>query len=439
MKKIAVVGTGYVGLVTGTCFAETGNNVTCIDIDEKKVERLRNGEVPIYEPNLDVLFERNISAGRLTFTTSLSEGIKDAEIIFLALPTPPGEDGSADLSYILGVADELGNLLTDYKVIVDKSTVPVGTAEKVTQAIAKNAKVDFAVVSNPEFLREGFAVSDFLKPDRVVIGTSDDRAKKVMESLYKPFVRQGNPIYFMDEKSAELTKYAANSFLATKITFMNEIANFCELVGADVDKVRIGIGSDSRIGKRFLFPGIGYGGSCFPKDVQALSKSGKEKNFNFEILDAVMKVNQSQKTILFPKINNFFRGDLKGKKIAIWGLAFKPDTDDIREAPALYLIDLLIEAGVEVISYDPEAMPNVQRLYGDKIQFSSNEYEVLKNVDALVICTEWGIFRNPDFARIKELMNDAVIFDGRNLFDLEEMTGKGFYYSSIGRNNIENK
>jgi UDPglucose 6-dehydrogenase len=439
MKKIAVVGTGYVGLVTGTCFAETGNNVTCIDIDEKKVERLRNGEVPIYEPNLDVLFERNISAGRLTFTTSLSEGIKDAEIIFLALPTPPGEDGSADLSYILGVAYELGNLLTDYKVIVDKSTVPVGTAEKVTQAIAKNAKVDFAVVSNPEFLREGFAVSDFLKPDRVVIGTSDDRAKKVMESLYKPFVRQGNPIYFMDEKSAELTKYAANSFLATKITFMNEIANFCELVGADVDKVRIGIGSDSRIGKRFLFPGIGYGGSCFPKDVQALSKSGKEKNFNFEILDAVMKVNQSQKTILFPKINNFFRGDLKGRKIAIWGLAFKPDTDDIREAPALYLIDLLIEAGVEVISYDPEAMPNVQRLYGDKIQFSSNEYEVLKNVDALVICTEWGIFRNPDFARIKELMNDAVIFDGRNLFDLEEMTGKGFYYSSIGRNNIENK
>jgi UDPglucose 6-dehydrogenase len=439
MKKIAVVGTGYVGLVTGTCFAETGNNVTCIDIDKNKVERLKNGEVPIYEPNLDVLFDRNISAGRLSFTTSLSEGIKDAEIIFLALPTPPGEDGSADLSYILGVADELGKLLTDYKVIVDKSTVPVGTAEKVTQAIAKHAKVDFAVVSNPEFLREGFAVSDFLKPDRVVIGTSDERAKKVMESLYKPFVRQGNPIYFMDEKSAELTKYAANSFLATKITFMNEIANFCELVGADVDKVRIGIGSDSRIGKRFLFPGIGYGGSCFPKDVQALSKSGKENNFNFEILDAVMKVNQTQKTILFPKINNFFRGNLKGKKIAIWGLAFKPDTDDIREAPALYLIDLLIEAGVEIISYDPEAMPNVQRLYGDKIQFATNEYEVLNHVDALVICTEWGIFRNPDFNRMKELMNDAVIFDGRNLFDLEEMSSKGFYYNSIGRNSIENK
>jgi UDPglucose 6-dehydrogenase len=439
MKKIAVVGTGYVGLVTGTCFAETGNNVTCIDIDKNKVERLKKGEVPIYEPNLDVLFDRNISAGRLSFTTSLSEGIKDAEIIFLALPTPPGEDGSADLSYILGVADELGKLLTDYKVIVDKSTVPVGTAEKVTQAIAKHAKVDFAVVSNPEFLREGFAVSDFLKPDRVVIGTSDERAKKVMESLYKPFVRQGNPIYFMDEKSAELTKYAANSFLATKITFMNEIANFCELVGADVDKVRIGIGSDSRIGKRFLFPGIGYGGSCFPKDVQALSKSGKENNFNFEILDAVMKVNQSQKTILFPKINNFFRGNLKGKKIAIWGLAFKPDTDDIREAPALYLIDLMIEAGVEIIAFDPEAMPNVQRFYGDKIQFATNEYEVLKNVDALIICTEWSIFRNPDFNRMKELMNDAVIFDGRNLFDLEEMSSKGFYYNSIGRNSIENK
>jgi len=437
MKKIAVVGTGYVGLVTGTCFAETGNKVTCIDIDANKVQRLRNGEVPIYEPNLDVLFERNIAAERLSFTTSLEEGIEDAEIIFLALPTPPGEDGSADLSYILGVADHLGKIIKDYKVIVDKSTVPVGTAEKVTAAVAKNAKVDFAVVSNPEFLREGFAVSDFLKPDRVVIGTSDDRAKKIMESLYKPFVRQGNPIYFMDEKSAELTKYAANSFLATKITFMNEIANFCELVGADVDKVRIGIGSDSRIGKRFLFPGIGYGGSCFPKDVQALWKSGKENNFNFEILDAVMKVNQAQKTVLFPKIKNFFRGDLKGKKIAIWGLAFKPDTDDIREAPALFLIDLMLEAGVEISAYDPEAMPNVQRIYGNKIHFSTNEYEVLKNADALVICTEWGIFRNPDFNRMKTQLKDQVIFDGRNLFDLEEMNDKGFYYSSIGRNLIE--
>ena len=437
MNKIAVVGTGYVGLVTGTCFAETGNQVVCIDIDANKVEKMRNGMVPIYEPELDTLFHRNVKANRLSFTTSLEEGITDAEIIFLALPTPPGEDGSADLSYILGVADQLGKIMKEYKVIVDKSTVPVGTAEKVHQAIAKYATTDFAVVSNPEFLREGFAVSDFLKPDRVVIGTSDERAKKVMETLYKPFVRQGNPIYFMDEKSAELTKYAANSFLATKITFMNEIANFCELVGADVDKVRIGIGSDSRIGKRFLFPGIGFGGSCFPKDVQALVKSGREKHFEFEILDAVMRVNEKQKTVLFPKINNFFRGDLNGKKIAIWGLAFKPDTDDIREAPALYMIDELTKAGAVVMAYDPEAMENVKRLIGDKITYASNEYEVLENADALLICTEWGIFRNPDFNKMKNLMKDHVIFDGRNLYEMDEMTTRGFYYASIGRNLIQ--
>lgn len=433
MGKIAVVGTGYVGLVTGTCFAETGNNVVCIDIDENKIERMRNGEIPIYEPHLDVLFERNIKAQRLTFTTSLEEGIKDAEIIFLALPTPPGEDGSADLSYILGVADHLGKIITDYKVIVDKSTVPVGTAEKVYAAVKVNAKVDFAVVSNPEFLREGFAVDDFMKPDRVVIGTSDDRAKKIMETLYKPFVRQGNPILFMDEKSAELTKYAANAFLATKITFMNEIANFCELVGADVDKVRIGIGSDERIGKRFLFPGIGYGGSCFPKDVQALHKSGIEANFNFEILQAVMQVNENQKTVLFPKIKNYFKGDLNGKKIALWGLAFKPDTDDIREAPALYMIDELVAAGASITAFDPEAIPNVQRLIGDKIAYGTDEYSILENADALLICTEWGIFRNPDFDRIKGLLKDAVVFDGRNLFDMDEMSEKGFFYSSIGR------
>ncbi len=437
MKKITVVGTGYVGLVTGTCFAETGNQVICVDIDQKKVEKMKNGIIPIYEPDLDTLFERNIKANRLSFTTSLEDGIKDAEIIFLALPTPPGEDGSADLSYILGVAEHLGKIMTDYKVIVDKSTVPVGTAEKVHAAIAENAKTDFAVVSNPEFLREGFAVSDFMKPDRVVIGTSDDRAKKIMESLYRPFVRQGNPIYFMDEKSAELTKYAANSFLATKITFMNEIANFCELVGADVDKVRIGIGSDARIGKRFLFPGIGYGGSCFPKDVQALVKSGKEQNFNFEILNAVMTVNENQKTVLFPKMKNFFRGNLQGKKIAIWGLAFKPDTDDIREAPALYMIEELLKAGAEITAFDPEAMPNVQALLGDKISFAKDEYQSLEGADALLICTEWGIFRNPDFNRIKSLLNDAVIFDGRNLFDIEEMSEKGFFYASIGRNLIE--
>ncbi len=436
MKKIAVVGTGYVGLVTGTCFAETGNQVICVDIDAKKVERMRQGEIPIYEPHLDVLFERNIKAGRLSFTTNLEEGIKDAEIIFLALPTPPGEDGSADLSYILGVAGQLGKIIEDYKVIVDKSTVPVGTAEKVRAAIAANAQVDFDVVSNPEFLREGFAVDDFMKPDRVVIGSSSAKAIKTMEQLYKPFVRQGNPIIFMDEKSAELTKYAANSFLATKITFMNEIANFCELVGADVDKVRIGIGSDDRIGKRFLFPGIGYGGSCFPKDVQALVKSGNENSFSFEILKAVMEVNESQKTILMPKIRNFFRGNLSGKKIAIWGLAFKPDTDDIREAPALYIIDELLKDGAEVVAYDPEAMGNVKTLLGDKIGFVENEYDAINQADALVICTEWGVFRNPDFDKISSLLKDKVIFDGRNLFDLNEMTEKGFFYSSIGRSVI---
>lgn len=433
MKKIAVIGTGYVGLVTGTCFAETGNQVVCVDIDAAKVQRMQNGEIPIYEPHLDVLFERNIAANRLTFTTNLEDGVRDAEIIFLALPTPPGEDGSADLKYILGVADDLGKILKDYKVIVDKSTVPVGTAEKVHNAIAANATVDFDVVSNPEFLREGFAVDDFMKPDRVVIGTSSEKAMKIMEQLYKPFVRQGNPIIFMDEKSAELTKYAANSFLATKITFMNEIANFCELVGADVDKVRIGIGSDDRIGKRFLFPGIGYGGSCFPKDVQALVKSGNDVGFSFEILKSVMTVNEDQKTVLFPKIKNFFRGDLAGKTFAMWGLAFKPDTDDIREAPALYMIDALTEAGAKVVAYDPEAMPNVKQVIGDKIEFASNEYEALNQVDALVICTEWGVFRNPDFNTMGSLMKDKVIFDGRNLFETEEMNDRGFYYSSIGR------
>lgn len=436
MTKIAVVGTGYVGLVTGTCFAETGNQVICIDIDADKVEKMKNGIIPIYEPNLDTIFERNISAKRLSFTTSLEDGIKDAEIIFLALPTPPGEDGSADLSYILGVAEQLGKLIKDYKVIVDKSTVPVGTAEKVQAVIAKNAQVDFAVVSNPEFLREGFAVSDFMKPDRVIIGTRDERARKVMESLYRPFVRQGNPIYFMDEKSAELTKYAANSFLATKITFMNEVANFCELVGADVDQVRVGIGSDTRIGKRFLFPGIGYGGSCFPKDVKALVKSGEDLNFKFEILSAVLKVNQEQKTILFPKIKNFFRGDLSGKKIAVWGLAFKPDTDDIREAPALFMIEALLDAGANISAYDPEAMPNVKNSLGAKIDYASDEYSALSGADALLICTEWGIFRNPDFTRMKSLMKDAVLFDGRNLFEIGEMNDKGFYYCSIGRNVI---
>jgi UDPglucose 6-dehydrogenase len=431
--NIAVVGTGYVGLVTGTCFAETGNHVICVDIDAAKVQKMKDGEVPIYEPHLDVLFERNIRQGRLHFTTDLVSAIKDAQVIFLALPTPPGEDGSADLQYVLGVADELGRLITDYKVIVDKSTVPVGTAEKVHAAVAKHAKVPFDIVSNPEFLREGFAVDDFLKPDRVVVGTSSDRARKVMEDLYKPFVRQGNPIIFMDERSAELTKYAANAFLATKITFMNEIANFCELVGADVDKVRIGVGSDSRIGKRFLFPGIGYGGSCFPKDVQALAKSGQDAGYDFRIINSVMEVNERQKTTLTDKIKSHYGSSLAGRRFALWGLAFKPDTDDIREAPALYMIEALLEAGATISAFDPEAMENVKKLLGDRIEFAKDEYAALEGADALIVATEWALFRTPDFKRVGELLKEKTVFDGRNLYDIAEMKQLGFHYCSVGR------
>jgi UDPglucose 6-dehydrogenase len=435
--NIAVVGTGYVGLVTGTCLAETGNHVICVDINKDKVQKMQAGVVPIYEPHLDMLFERNIKQGRLTFTTNLAEAIEKAKIIFLALPTPPGEDGSADLSYILGVADDLGKIIKDYKVIVDKSTVPVGTADKVIEAIEKNAKVEFDVVSNPEFLREGFAVDDFMKPDRVVIGASTEKARKTMEELYKPFVRQGNPIIFMDKKSAELTKYAANAFLATKITFMNEIANLCEKLGADVDAVRIGIGSDERIGKRFLFPGIGYGGSCFPKDVQALARSASEVNYDFKILDAVMDINEKQKTIIVPKIKDYFKGDLKGKKIALWGLAFKPDTDDIREAAALYIIDELLKEGVIISAYDPEAMHNVKNLIGDKISYAIDEYDTLRNADALLIATEWSLFRTPDFEKVSRLLKNKVIFDGRNLYGIEQMKELGYYYSSIGRETVK--
>ncbi len=431
--KIAVVGTGYVGLVTGTCLAETGNDVLCIDIDQEKVNKMQNGEVPIYEPHLDVLFERNIKANRLRFSTSLEEGLEHGDIIFLALPTPEDEDGSADLKYILGVADNIGKLIKDYKVIVDKSTVPVGTSDKVKAAIAKHAKVEFDVVSNPEFLREGFAVDDFLKPERIVVGSSSERATKLMEKLYKPYVRSGNPIIIMDEKSAELTKYASNSFLAAKITFMNEIANFCEKVGADVDKVRIGMGTDSRIGKRFLFPGIGYGGSCFPKDVKALHKSGQENNYNFKILDAVINVNARQKLVLIPKIENHFNNDLKGKNIAVWGLAFKPETDDIREAPSLYMIDQLLSQGCNIKAFDPEAMPNVKRKLGDKITFADNMYDTLENADALVISTEWSIFRTPNFSKMKDLMKGHTIFDGRNLYEVNEVQNEGFKYISIGR------
>ena len=431
--KIAVIGTGYVGLVTGTCLAETGNEVICVDIDKNKVEKMRSGVVPIYEPYLDILFERNIKAGRLNFTTSLEEGLSFGEIIFLALPTPEDEDGSADLSYVLGVADEIGKKITDYKVIVDKSTVPVGTAEKVKHSIAKNASCDFDVVSNPEFLREGYAVDDFLKPERIVIGSSSEKAIKLMQRLYKPFVRSGNPIIIMDEKSAELTKYAANAFLATKITFMNEIANYCEKVGADVDKVRIGMGTDSRIGKRFLFPGIGYGGSCFPKDVKALQKAGRDESYDFKILDSVIEVNEKQKTILFPKIQDFFNGDLSNKKLAVWGLAFKPETDDVREAPAIYLIEKLLNKGASLSVYDPEAMPNIKKQFGETLNYCNSMYEALENADALIICTEWSIFRTPDFNKVKQLLKQSIIFDGRNLYDLEEIKKEGFIYTSIGR------
>ncbi len=434
--KIAVVGTGYVGLVTGTCLSETGNTVTCVDIDENKVKSLRNGKVTIYEPGLTPLFDRNVKQGRLSFTTNLEEGITGAKIIFLALPTPPGENGSADLQYILKVADDLGALLKSYTVIVDKSTVPVGTAEKVRKAIAKNASVEFDVVSNPEFLREGVAVDDFMKPERVVVGTTSPKAQRMMEELYAPFVRQGNPVIFMDERSAELTKYAANSFLATKISFMNEIANLCEMLGADVDAVRKGIGSDSRIGKRFLFPGIGYGGSCFPKDVQALAKSATEANYDFKILNSVMEVNNIQRVKLLVRVRDYFKGDLKGKKIAIWGLAFKPHTDDIREAPALYNIEALLKEGAIISAHDPEAMDNVNKVLGDKIQYFPTPYEAAEGADAIFIATEWPEFRAPDFDKLGQIMKAKVIFDGRNLYDVETMRDLGFTYFSIGRKKV---
>jgi UDPglucose 6-dehydrogenase len=436
--KIAVVGTGYVGLVTGTCFAETGNTVTCVDIDEKKIERLSSGQITIFEPGLEKIFHRNIKEDRLHFTTNLEEGIREAKIIFLALPTPPGEDGSADLKYILKVADDLGKIMTEYKVIVDKSTVPVGTSKKVHAVIAKNAAVEFDVVSNPEFLREGVAVDDFMKPDRVVIGTTSERAQKILTDLYGPFVRQGNPIIFMDEESAELTKYAANSFLATKITFMNEIARLCELFGADVDLVRKGIGSDERIGKRFLFPGIGYGGSCFPKDVKALVKSASNVNYDFKILKSVEEVNQEQKLYLLPRIKKYF-GSIKGKTFALWGLAFKPNTDDIREAPALEIIDELLKDNCTIKVFDPEAINNVKAIYGDKLIYAGSQYEALENAEALIIATEWSEFRTPDFDRVISVLPSKIIFDGRNLFDLDKMQECGFHYESVGRRTITNK
>ncbi len=437
--NITVVGTGYVGLVTGTCFAEMGNHVTCVDIDLGKVDKLRKGIVPIYEPHLDVLFERNVEQGRLIFTTQLEKAVNDAAIIFLALPTPPGEDGSADLRYVLGVAKQLGALIKEYKIIINKSTVPVGTAELVRNAIAENCTSEFSVISNPEFLREGFAVDDFMKPDRVVIGSSSERANKVMNELYAPFVRQGNPIFFMDERSAELTKYAANAFLATKITFMNEIANLCEKTGADVDQIRRGIGADERIGKRFLFAGIGYGGSCFPKDVQALQRTASDYKYDFRILKSVMSANDDQKNVLFYKLKEYFKGELSGKKIAVWGLAFKPDTDDIREAPALHIISSLLNADAKVSAFDPEAMVNVKNILGEKIEYGKDQYSILKDADALVIATEWSLFRTPEFEKIAGYMKNKVIFDGRNLYSLQQMAELGFYYNSIGRKIINNE
>lgn len=431
--KITVVGTGYVGLVTGTCLAEAGNEVLCIDIDKAKVAKMQQGLLPIYEPHLQTYFNRNIRAGRLHFSTQIKKGVHHGEMLFLALPTPEDEDGSADLSYVLGVANQIGDLMKDYKIIVSKSTVPVGTGERVKAALKAKTDVSFDVVSNPEFLREGFAVEDFMKPDRVVVGVESERAKNAMEKLYATFVRSGNPIVFMDIKSAELTKYAANAFLATKITYMNEIANYCEKVGANVDDVRIGMGLDERIGKRFLFPGIGYGGSCFPKDVKALHKSGKDANHHFAILDSVIEVNEQQKTVLFPKMEAHFKCDLKGKKIALWGLAFKPNTDDIREAPALYMIEKLLAAGARITAFDPEAMDNVKATLGDSISFATSMMAAVEGADALLICTEWHAFRNPNFEKLKSSLKSNVIFDGRNIYNPKDMTALGFDYYSIGR------
>jgi UDPglucose 6-dehydrogenase len=413
--------------------AEAGNDVLCIDIDKVKVAKMQNGEVPIYEPHLETYFERNIKSGRLHFSTNIEEGVHHGEVIFLALPTPEDEDGSADLSYVLGVANQIGDLMKDYKIIVSKSTVPVGTGERVKAALKAKTDVSFDVVSNPEFLREGFAVEDFMKPDRIVVGVESERAQKTMNKLYATFVRSGNPIVFMDIKSAELTKYAANAFLATKITYMNEIANYCEKVGANVDYVRMGMGLDERIGKRFLFPGIGYGGSCFPKDVKALHKSGKDAQHHFAILDSVIEVNEQQKTVLFPKMQQHFEGNLKDKKIAVWGLAFKPDTDDIREAPALYMINKLLDAGASVTAFDPEAMDNVKAKLGDSISFASSMMDAVKDADALLICTEWHAFRNPNFDNLKTTLKSNVIFDGRNIYNPKDMTALGFDYYSIGR------
>jgi len=434
--NITIIGTGYVGLVTGTCLSELGNSVFCVDIDKEKVERMKKGIIPIYEPNLEEMFLRNIQAKRLHFTNNLKEVLDKSEIVFLALPTPPGDDGSADISNVLDVSKQIGETMQNYKVIVNKSTVPVGTSGKVRDLISLYTDVDFDVVSNPEFLREGFAVADFMNPSRIVVGSSSQKARELMSHLYEPFSNIGVPIFYMDEKSSELTKYAANSFLATKITFMNEIANFCEKIGADVDKIRLGIGADTRIGQRFLFPGIGYGGSCFPKDVKALIKNGKELGYDFEILKSTEKVNERQKTVLIPEIEKFFGGNLNGKKIAIWGLAFKANTDDVRESSSLNNIDLLLKKHAKVVVFDSIAENNAKKILGNKVSYASDMYSALDNADALMICTEWSEFKNPDFELMAKKLNQKAIFDGRNMFPTELPAKYGFFYKSIGRKTI---
>jgi UDPglucose 6-dehydrogenase len=431
--KLAVVGTGYVGLVAGACFAEMGNTVTCIDVDRRKITLLKKGAIPIYEPGLDDIVRKNIREKRLSFTTQLREGIKSAQVIMLALPTPPNEDGAADLRHVLSVAEQIGRSLKEYKVIVNKSTVPVGTVARVTEIIRSKTRIPFDVVSNPEFLKEGSAVDDFMKPDRIVVGASTEKAIAVMKQLYEPFIRTGNPFIVMDEASAELTKYAANSLLATKISFMNEVANLAELVGADVDKVRIGVGSDPRIGKSFLFPGVGYGGSCFPKDVKALIKTGERLGCDFKILKAVEEVNFRQKRSMIPRIKRHFANSIEGKTFAIWGLAFKPKTDDIREAPSIVIIQELLKLGARIQAHDPVAMNETKRMLGAKIKYCSTPYEALRRADALIIVTEWNEFREPDYDEMKEIMRGLVIFDGRNILNVQQLRSKGFAYYGIGR------
>ncbi len=440
--KIAIVGTGYVGLVTGTCFSDTGVNVTCVDIDEKKIDNLKNGIIPIYEPGLEVMLKNNVDKGRLHFSTSLKESIDQSEVVFIAVGTPPDEDGSADLSHVLEVARKIGKHMTHYLVVVTKSTVPIGTAKKVKAAVQdelekRGVTLNFDVASNPEFLKEGNAIDDFLKPDRIVVGTESQKAVKMIEKLYKPFLLNGHPILFMDIPSAELTKYAANSMLATKISFMNDMANLCEIVGADISMVRKGIGSDSRIGNKFIYPGIGYGGSCFPKDVKAIIKTADDYNYSLRLLKAVEAINQDQKSVMYSKIKQHFGSNLEGKTFAMWGLSFKPNTDDMREAPALVIIRHLLKAGAKVKAYDPVAMEEAKKSLGDTIDYGKDPYDVLIDADALLLVTEWPEFRIPNLGVMEKLLKNKIIFDGRNIYDVEEMVGEGYTYYSIGRNDVK--